>query len=54
LLKSNEDRDPPPGPNIIAPLLGALRNISMEDYEKEQTVSKKTTKPYERWMQSRS
>lgn len=28
----------------------ALRNISIEDYEKDEEVRKKATKPYERWM----
>lgn len=28
----------------------ALRNISMEDYENDESVRQKATKPYERWM----
>lgn len=28
----------------------ALRNISIEDYENDEAVPKKATKPYERWM----
>lgn len=28
----------------------ALRNISIEDYDKDEAVRKKATKPYERWM----
>lgn len=43
----------PDTPVKLKPVSGderALRNISIEDYEKDEAVRKKATKPYERWM----
>lgn len=44
---------PDPGLAKLKPVSGderALRNISIKDYEKDEEVRQKATKPYERWM----